>query len=153
MIPNVTKMLDEIHRIYKPGMAEFFSKLEPDQWTKGVDELEACLIGTSPEVSLRAIAIYKYRRKKMLEIYQSYMELAQQDYVSNPIIEAIQKNLYADASEQTTRRLIRCDGCTGTPELLGSITVIASEETNENGDPHVWISTACRQCQKKRGAA
>lgn len=153
MIANISKMLDEIHRIYEPGMERFFASQNPDMWTKSVDDLEAGILGTSNEVSLRAIAIYKYRRMKMLEIYRSFKELSQAEIQRNSVIDAIQKNLYADASEQTTRRLVRCDQCEGTPETTLGIRLMANEKINKHGDPYTWISAYCDECIGKRGVA
>jgi hypothetical protein len=153
VIPNLTKMLDEINRIYAPGVERFFARLEPDLWTISVDDLEKHILDPDTAVSLQSIAIYKARRKRMVDLYRSFMEIAQKDYPRNEIIEAIQAELYADASEQTTRRLVRCDQCGGTPESSGPVRITATEDVNEAGDPTVWCHTICRPCaiQNQRG--
>jgi hypothetical protein len=153
MIANITKMLDEVHRIYEPGMERFFGSPNPDMWTRSIDELEGSILNSSKEVVTRAIAIYKYRRMKMVEIFRSFKELAQLEVGNNPVIDAIQKNLYADSSEQTTRRLVRCDQCQNTPEISGAIQLTATEEMNNQGDPYVWIGAICRACHRERGVA
>jgi hypothetical protein len=153
VIANLTRMMDEIHRIYLPGMERFFAALQPDLWVQSVDELEPNLTGQDDDVALRALAIYRYRRLKMLEIYRAFMELAQKNYPKNPVIEAIQTTLYAEASEQTTRRLVRCDSCGKTPELVGQIRIFSSDETNQHGDPVIAFHTACIDCDARERSA
>jgi hypothetical protein len=151
MIPNVTKMLDEVHRIYEPGMERFFGSQTPDMWTRSIDDLEASIMDPSKEIVTRAIAIYKYRRLRMVELYRGFKELAQLGGPATATIEAIQKHLYADADEQTTRRLVRCDVCQGTTETTGAIKLIPKTKPDEFGEERVWITTICAQCAKQRG--
>jgi hypothetical protein len=150
VIANLTKMLDEINRIYAPGIEVFYAKHEPDLWVASVNELEQNISGSNSEVTLKGIAIYKLRRQKMLEVYKAFMELSQAEYRHNPVIDAIMKNLYADASEQTTRALIRCDACEATAATGGPIRVAAVDRDNENGDPATYHEALCRPCYLKR---
>jgi hypothetical protein len=151
MIANVTKMLDEVHRIYEPGMEHFFGSQTPDMWTRSIDELEASIMDSSKEVVTRAIAIYKYRRMRMVDIYRGFKELAQIGGPPKAMIDPMQKILFADADEQTTRRLVRCDCCQGTPETTGTIKLVPEFRKGEVGEDHAWISSICEQCLKRRG--
>jgi hypothetical protein len=142
-------MLDEVHRIYEPGMEQFFARLQPDMWIQSIDDLEKFVLDPNRDVALRAIAIYKFRREKMLEIYRSFRDLAQLDPRSNLVIETIQKHLYAEATEQTTRRLVRCDHCQKTPELSRALKLTAVQES----DGEVCVKSTCEACFRKEGAA
>lgn len=153
MIPGLLEKLNDIHKLYLPKIELFYAAHDPDMWMKSMEDFERAYQTGDTDVTLQALTVYKYRREKMLEIYKLYTELTQEPLPKNPVIEAIQKNLYEDKHEQTKRSLISCDECNEAAGKVGAMFLISEERLNEYGDPTQYFRSVCRECHARRKTA
>jgi hypothetical protein len=142
----LTDRLDKVLSLWMPKIELFYARFEPDMWVKSIDDFEEAYRAGDMDVTYQALSVLEYRRKKMVDIYRAFTELTQESMPQNPVIEAILKNLYAGADENTKRKCIACDSCGATAAMAKQLRIVESEEMNVSGDPQMVYVTTCGGC-------
>lgn len=116
MRPTHADRMARVMSLSRPGIDAFYSALTPDMWQWAVDDFEARVDFKNPSQSLILLAALESRRKKMVEIYDAYVALAQ---MKTPKMDPH----YVEFEERTKRELLCCDACGNSTLQAGEIRV------------------------------
>jgi hypothetical protein len=149
---HIFEKVEQILGMYSPGVDEFFARHNPDLWIRSIDEFEERWKTGDHDLTVQGLAVLEHRRRKLLEIYQTYCELGQANLSESPAVRAIISGMYLNKSETQKRAFMECDGCHRKTFQVGKLSIRALETMSRYGDLETRFITQCEECSERSAA-